>query len=100
MSGDAAEVTSTSRIAEAIPDYDVQREVGRGGMGIVYLGRHRRLDRTVAIKELPPSFAAEPEVRDRFSTEARTLAGLSHPHIVPIFDYVEREDLCHQNGMK
>ena len=48
----------------------------------------------MAIKELPPSFAAEPEVRERFSTEARTLAGLSHPHIVPIFDYVEREGLC------
>ncbi|MET0904088.1 MAG: serine/threonine-protein kinase [Acidimicrobiales bacterium] len=94
MSREAAEVTDIGRIAEAIPDYDVQREIGRGGMGVVYLGRHRRLDRGVAIKELPPSFAAEPEVRDRFSTEARTLAGLSHPHIVPIFDYVEREGLC------
>ena len=94
MSGGAAEITDMRRIADAIPDYDVQRELGRGGMGVVYLGRHRRLDRGVAIKELPPSFAAEPEVRDRFSTEARTLAGLSHPHIVPIFDYVEREGLC------
>jgi serine/threonine-protein kinase len=94
VSTDTAEVTGTSRIAEAMPDYDVDRELGRGGMGVVYLGRHRRLDRGVAIKELPPSFAAEPEVRERFSTEARTLAGLSHPHIVPIFDYVEREGLC------
>ncbi len=84
----------STRIAEAMPDYDVERELGRGGMGVVYLGRHRRLDRGVAIKELPPTFAADPEVRDRFSTEARTLAGLSHPHIVPIFDYVEREGLC------
>jgi serine/threonine protein kinase len=84
----------STRIAEAMPDYDVERELGRGGMGVVYLGRHRRLDRGVAIKELPPNFAADPEVRDRFSTEARTLAGLSHPHIVPIFDYVEREGLC------
>jgi len=48
----------------------------------------------VAIKELPPSFAADPEVRERFSTEARTLATLSHPHIVPIYDYVERDRLC------
>ena len=94
MSGNAAEITDMGRIAEAIPDYDVERELGRGGMGIVYLGRHRRLDRGVAIKELPPSFAAEPEVRERFSSEARTLAGLAHPHIVPIFDYVEREGLC------
>ena len=94
MSGDGAVMTESARISDALPDYDVERELGRGGMGIVFLGRHRRLDRGVAIKELPPSFAAEPEVRERFSTEARTLATLSHPHIVPIFDYVEREGLC------
>jgi hypothetical protein len=63
-------------------------------MGVVFLGRHTRLGRMVAIKELPPSFSADPEVRARFSTEARTLASLSHPHIVPIYDYVEREGLC------
>lgn len=83
-----------TRIADAIPEYEVERELGRGGMGVVYLGRHRRLDRSVAIKELPPAFAVDPEVRERFSTEAQTLAGLSHPHIVPIFDYVERDGLC------
>jgi len=94
MSGDLSVIAESVRIADAIPDYDVERELGRGGMGVVYLGRHRRLDRGVAIKELPPSFAAEPEVRERFSSEARTLATLSHPHIVPIFDYVEREGLC------
>ena len=82
------------RIAMALPEYIVERELGRGGMGVVFVGRHRRLDRPVAIKELPPAFAVDPEVRERFSTEARTLASLSHPHIVPIFDYVERESLC------
>jgi hypothetical protein len=87
-------IDELGRIAEAIPDYDIERELGRGGMGVVFLGRHRRLERGVAIKELPPSFAAEAEVRERFSTEARTLATLSHPHIVPIFDYVERDGLC------
>ncbi len=82
------------RIADAMPDYEIERELGRGGMGVVFLGRHRRLRRGAAIKELPPSFAAEAEVRERFATEAQTLAGLAHPHIVPIFDYVEREGLC------
>jgi len=91
---EASVVTEPARIAVAIPDYEVERELGRGGMGIVYLARHRRLDRGVAIKELPPSFAVEEEVRERFSTEARTLATLSHPHIVPIFDYVERDGMC------
>jgi serine/threonine-protein kinase len=82
------------RIAMALPEYIVERELGRGGMGVVFVGRHRRLDRPVAIKELPPAIAVDEEVRERFSTEARTLASLSHPHIVPIFDYVEREGLC------
>ncbi len=78
----------------ALPDYTIEREVGRGGMGIVFLGEHTRLGRRVAIKELPPSFAADPKVRERFSTEARTLAALAQPHIVPIYDYVERDRLC------
>ena len=82
------------RIGQVMPDYEIERELGRGGMGIVFLGRHRRLRRGAAIKELPPSFAAEPEVQERFATEAQTLAGLEHPHIVPIFDYVERDGLC------
>lgn len=82
------------RIAMTLPEYIVEGELGRGGMGVVYVGRHRRLDRPVAIKELPPAFAVDEDVRDRFGTEARTLASLSHPHIVPIFDYVEREGLC------
>ncbi|HEU5084053.1 MAG TPA: serine/threonine-protein kinase [Acidimicrobiales bacterium] len=82
------------RIGQAMPDYDIERELGRGGMGIVFLGRHRRLLRGAAIKELPPTIAAEQEVRARFTTEAQTLAGLEHPHIVPIFDYVERDGLC------
>lgn len=82
------------RMAIVLPEYVVEHELGRGGMGVVFLGRHRRLDRPVAIKELPRSFASDPDVRERFSTEARTLASLSHPHIVPIYDYVEREGLC------
>jgi serine/threonine-protein kinase len=82
------------RVAVAIPEYIVEHELGRGGMGVVFVGRHRRLDRAVAIKELPSALAADADVRERFSTEARTLASLSHPHIVPIFDYVEREGLC------
>ncbi len=87
-------MTDNDDIKAALPDYLVERELGQGGMGIVFLGRHARLGRLVAIKELPPSFAADPDVRERFSTEARTLASLSHPHIVPIYDYVERDGLC------
>jgi serine/threonine-protein kinase len=64
-------------------EYSLQRELGRGGMGIVYLARDVQLDRDVAIKVLP-SHLASAESRERFLREARTAAGLSHPHIVPI----------------
>src|SRR5436190_8086119 len=65
-------------------EYSLQRELGRGGMGVVYLARDVQLDRDVAIKVLPAHLAHTPEARERFLREARTAAGLSHPHIVPI----------------
>ncbi|MCA0374465.1 MAG: serine/threonine protein kinase [Gemmatimonadetes bacterium] len=64
--------------------YDVQRELGRGGMGIVLLARDERLDRAVALKVLPPELAQAPETRERFLREARMAAQLSHPNIVPV----------------
>ena len=64
--------------------YSIERELGRGGMGIVLLARDVALDRPVAIKLLPPHLASRPEERDRFLQEARTAAGLAHPNIVPI----------------
>src|SRR6478735_6339101 len=65
-------------------EYSLQRELGRGGMGIVYLARDVQLDRDVAIKVLPAHLARDPVARERFVREARMAAGLSHPHIVPI----------------
>jgi hypothetical protein len=64
--------------------YDIQRELGRGGMGIVLLARDERLDRQVALKVLPPSLAEQTDTRERFLREARMAAQLSHPHIVPV----------------
>ena len=65
-------------------EYSLQRELGRGGMGVVYLARDVHLDRDVAIKVLPSHLARTPSARERFLREARMAAGLSHPHIVPI----------------
>lgn len=65
-------------------EYSLERELGRGGMGIVYLARDVQLDRQVAIKLLPTSLASRVDLRERFIREARTAAGLSHPNIVPI----------------
>jgi predicted Ser/Thr protein kinase len=65
--------------------YVLERRLGRGGMGVVYLARELRLDRRVAIKLLPPDRALQPSAREQFLREARTAARLSHPGIVPIF---------------
>jgi eukaryotic-like serine/threonine-protein kinase len=65
--------------------YSLERELGRGGMGIVFLARDVALDRLVAIKLLPPQQAAQPGLKERFLREARTAAQLSHPNIVPIY---------------
>jgi hypothetical protein len=64
--------------------YSIDRELGRGGMGIVYLAREVHLDRPVAIKLLPPQRASQPTLRERFLREARLAAKLSHPNIIPI----------------
>lgn len=75
--------------------YEVEKEIGRGGMGIVYKGRDKRLKRPVAIKLLPPELAFRSEIRQRFLREAEMAAQLSHPHIVPIYSVDEREGLVY-----
>jgi serine/threonine-protein kinase len=76
----------TSRpFVEAVASrYAIKRLVGRGGMGIVYLARDRRLDRLVAIKTLPPQLAMDESVKQRFLREIRTAGAMSHPNVVPI----------------
>jgi serine/threonine protein kinase len=81
-------------IEAALPGYEVGEELGRGSCGVVVTATHRHLGRTVAIKELPPAFAANVEVRARFTSEAKLLASFDHPHIVPIYDYVEQAGVC------
>ena len=69
--------------------YEVDQEIGRGGMGIVYRARDKRLKRHVAIKVLPPELSFRRDVRTRFLREAETAAQLSHPNIVPIYSVDE-----------
>ncbi len=64
--------------------YQLEREIGRGGMGIVYLAQDLKLVRPVAIKTLPYHLASDALIRERFLREARTAAALAHPSIVPI----------------
>ncbi len=69
--------------------YSLERELGRGGMGIVFLAKDVALDRPVAIKLLPPELAEQRDLRERFVREARTAAKLSHPNIIPVFSVEE-----------
>ncbi|HYV50615.1 MAG TPA: serine/threonine-protein kinase, partial [Dongiaceae bacterium] len=71
--------------------YPIERELGRGGMGIVYLGRDPRLGRAVAIKVLPETLAQDPERLARFDREARLLASLNHPNIAGIYGLEEAD---------
>src|ERR687886_1641602 len=75
--------------------YALDREVGRGGMGIVYCAKDKRLKRTVAIKLLPPELSFRSEIRTRFLREAETAAQLNHPNIVPIYTVDERDGLVY-----
>ncbi|HEX5031832.1 MAG TPA: protein kinase [Candidatus Eisenbacteria bacterium] len=74
-----------------IGPYRLDREIARGGMGVVYLAHDTRLGRTVALKSLPAEVASEPERRDRFERESRLLASLNHPNIAAIYDIVESD---------
>ncbi len=86
--------TLRERVTNALGDaYEVGREIGRGGMGVVYRATDRKLRRDVAIKVLPPELAYRDDVRQRFLREAQTAAGLSHPSIVPIYAVEERDGL-------
>ena len=73
--------------------YELDCEIGRGGMGIVYRAKDRRLKRQVAIKLLPPELAFRSEIKLRFLREAETAAQLSHPNIVPIYTVDEQAGL-------
>jgi Tol biopolymer transport system component len=66
--------------------YEVTAQIGAGGMGDVYKGRDTRLDRTVAIKVLPEALAADPQFRERFDREARTISRFTHPNICTLYD--------------
>ena len=76
-----------------VPGYEVEKVLGRGGVGVVYKARHLRLRRPVAIKMLlSGAYAGRVEVA-RFMQEARAVAGLRHPHVVQVFDVGECEGL-------
>jgi len=79
----------TFQPGDRLGSYEIVSLAGAGGMGEVYRALDTRLNRTVAIKALPPELSVDPELRDRFEREARAIAALSHPHICTLFDIGE-----------
>src|SRR5436190_10654641 len=73
--------------------YQIRDKLGAGGMGEVYRATDTRLDRPVAIKVLPDHLASDPERRERFEREARTVSSLNHPHICTLYDVGEQEGM-------
>jgi serine/threonine protein kinase len=71
--------------------YEIQSQLGAGGMGEVYKAKDTRLDRTVAIKVLPSHLSDDPELRRRFEREARAVSNLNHPHICTLHDIGQQE---------
>jgi serine/threonine protein kinase len=84
------------RVVVALGDqYELEGEIGHGGMSVVYRARDRRLNRPVAIKVLPPELAHDSAIRARFTREAQTSAQLAHAHIVPIYDVGDRNEIAY-----
>jgi len=83
------DIADAAEVARRLPQFEILELLGRGGMGVVYKARQIQLDRVVALKILPPGDAASPGFIERFRREARSLAKLSHPNIVSVYDFGE-----------
>jgi serine/threonine protein kinase len=77
---------------EQIGPFRIERELGRGAVGVVYLAHDTKLDRPVAIKSLPAEVMENPKARSRFRREAKVLASLNHPNIATIYDQLQEAE--------
>src|ERR1700730_16042463 len=83
---------ATAEYPQHIGRYRIERILGKGGFGLVYLAQDGQLQRLVAIKVPHRKLVDRPEAAETYLTEARTVANLDHPHIVPVFDVGSTED--------
>jgi len=86
---------SSSLIGQKLGNYEVISMLGHGGMATVYIGYQQTVDRQVAIKVLSPQLGLSSQFVERFQLEARTIARLQHPHILPLYDYGKHEDMLY-----
>ncbi len=93
---DPERVDYSSLIGQPVGNVTLLKELGRGSRGIVFIGYQQSLRRQVAVKLLPKDRQASTEVREKFQHEAETVASLTHPHIVPIFEIGENNNFYFQ----
>jgi serine/threonine protein kinase len=86
---------STSLIGRKLGKYEITALIGKGGMATVYKGYQPDIERYVAIKVLPPHPGQDEQFIERFRLEARTIARLQHPHILPLYDYGSQDDILY-----
>ncbi len=87
-----AAATGHDLVGRKIRGFEIREIIGRGGMGVVYLAHDTRLDRSVAIKSIPPEFQKNSTTQARFKREAKLLASLNHPNIAVIHEIIEQDD--------
>jgi ligand-binding sensor domain-containing protein len=85
----------TELIGQSLGPYRIIEQIGVGGMATVYKAYQASMDRYVAVKVLPRQFAESPSFMGRFEQEARTIANLEHPHILPVHDYGEQKGITY-----
>jgi len=82
-------------VGDEFGPYTIESVLGQGGMGTVFLARHARLERRVALKVISPAYADDPGFRARFLRESQLAASLDHPHVIPIYDADEVEGVLY-----
>ena len=96
IQADDSEFESTAAphdlVGQKLASFKVEKVIGRGGMGVVYLAHDTKLDRSVAIKSIPAKLAGDSTTRMRFHREAKLLASLDHPNIAVIHDIIEQDE--------
>jgi len=91
-SGQGSQTWNLDQLASLFPELEIIDKVGTGGMGVVYKAKQKQLDRLVAVKLVRPDLCDDPAFAERFTREARAMARLSHPAIINVFDFGQREN--------